>query len=193
MPTQLSELSPPIKLGDKLVHVGVLSWGGFKAVLAELAKAELPLPKLCSERIGRAFGQIQSCYAAAAQESDPARAHLAAHEAGARLYELLARLLADNLDTLASWLLAHPPIVSALVQGSSNLSIDEVDRLTAGESLRVARAAWAALAADGFFTEAAGFFVDLVGLGTTGRSTTSRPPPEDCASAPDSPSGSMSP
>jgi hypothetical protein len=194
MTQQLQDVLPTIRVGDKVVQVGVLSWGGFKTVLAELAKADLPLPKLSVERIGAAFSQIQSCYAAAAaNQNDPARANLAAQEANARLYELLAVLLADNVDTLSRWILGHPPIVAALVVGSSNLSPDEVERLSAGELVRVARAAWSALAADGFFVEAAGFFGDLVGLSATSRSTSSHPPPEGNAQRADLPSGSTSP
>jgi hypothetical protein len=192
MPSLLTELTPAVKLGDKLVHVGVLSWGGFKTVLGEVAKADLPLPKLALERIGGALAQIQSGYAAAAQETDPAKARHATQQTNAKLYEVLAVLLAENLDTLAAWLLAHPPIVSALVQGASNFSADEVDRLSAGELLRVARAAWAALTADGFFTEAAGFFGDLLGLHPTKGSAKSIEPPAAPAPARASPSGSTS-
>ena len=192
MASDLKELSPTIKLGDKLVKVGALSWGGFKAVLRQLTAADLPLPKLAPDPIGDAFAQIQGFHAAAAASSDPNAAQIANQQANLRLYELLAMLLSENLDTLKSWLLAHAPIVSVLAQESSNLSAEEVDRLSAGQLLRVARAAWAELKADGFFAETAGFFGDLVGLRPKSHETSSEPP-SAAAIGPASPSGSTSP
>ncbi|HVC95884.1 MAG TPA: hypothetical protein VND64_19495 [Pirellulales bacterium] len=190
MPLDLKELSPSIKLGDKIVHVGVLTWGGFKAVLNKFTAADLPLPKLPVDKIGEAFSQIQAFYAAATGTNDSSAAYVASQQANARLFELLAVLVGENLETLKSWLLAHAPIVSALAQEASNLSAEEVDRLSAGQLLRVARAAWTALVADGFFGETAGFFGDLVGLRPKDPSTSSAPPSAAPAIGPDPPSGS---
>lgn len=46
MASELKELSPQIKLGDKLVQVGLLDWTGIESLCAALETVDLPMPKL---------------------------------------------------------------------------------------------------------------------------------------------------
>jgi hypothetical protein len=163
MPLNPKQLAPALQVGDRLVSVGTLTWGGFKLLLAEFTKADLPLPKLSTESIAAGFADIQALYADA-KGGDELSALVANQAANAKLYELLATLAADNLPTITAWIAGHAPLVDVLVREASNLSAEEGDQLSVGQKFRVARAAWAALQDDGFFTEAAGFFGGLVGL-----------------------------
>jgi hypothetical protein len=146
-----TDVKPTIRVGDKIVQVGPLDWSGFKGLVEAFAKADLPLPSL----------------------NDPLRQKLADVQAGARatgalslvdLAGLVYEFVAGNLPTLYQWLLKHPPLVTALLRGASNLTDDEIASLSTGEVLRIARAAYAALVSDCVFTEAAGFFGELIGL-----------------------------
>lgn len=159
----LKPLSPSISIGDKIVHVGALSWGGFKAVLAEFTAANLPLPKLSLDSIAAGFADIQAIWEASTP-GDQVSAVVAKQQADAKLYEIVAKLAAENLPTLTAWITGHPRIVEALVREASNLTPDQVDQLSAGQLFRVASEAFAAAKADGFFSDAAGFFAGLVGL-----------------------------
>ncbi|HEX5442271.1 MAG TPA: hypothetical protein VFW87_00520 [Pirellulales bacterium] len=152
MPQTRTELHPQIVVGDKLVQVGPLDWGGFRTLVDELARADLPLPSLEATSLRQKLAQLAG----------------GAGPAGgiplSGVVELAVEFVAGNLPVLYQWALKHPPLLTALVRGSSNLNDDEVRQLSAGQALRVARAAWQALLADGFFAEAAGFFGELVGL-----------------------------
>lgn len=187
MPLTKTELHPQIIVGDKVVHVGPLDWAAFRAVVDEFARAGLPLPSLEITSLQQKLAQLTNGWGGSSGLSLAAVA------------ELAFEFVVGNLPVLYQWALKHPPLLTAFVRGSSNLNDDEVQQLTAGQMLRVARAAWQALAADGFFAEAARFFGELVGLRPTrrpGDQPASPPPPaEDCVSeskstSPPSPVGS---
>lgn len=172
MPQAKTELHPQIIVGDKVVHVGPLDWAGFRAVVDELARADLPLPSINT---------------AGLQERLANRAATSGATGGlslAAVLDLAFEFVAGNLPVLYQWALKHPPLLTAFVRGASNLNDDEVRQLTAGQMLRVGRAAWRALVADGFFAEAAGFFGELVGLRPTtppdDRPAPPQPPAVDC-------------
>ena len=150
MPSR-TDITPTIRVADKIVQVGPLEWSGFKALVEAFAKADLPLPSL-SDALRQKLSDVQ----AAAR----ATGTLSLVDLAGLVYEFVA----GNLPTLYQWLLKHPPLVTALVRGASNLTDDEIASLSPGQVLRVARASYAALVSDGVFTEAAGFFGELVGL-----------------------------
>lgn len=186
MPQTKTELQPQIVVGDKVVQIGPLDWGGLRAVVDEFARADLPLPSLETSGLRQKVGKL------ADGSSPPGGLPLAV------VAELAFEFVAGNLPVLYQWALKHPPLLTALVRGASNLNDDEVRQLSAGQMLRVARAAWRALVADGFFAEAAGFFGELVGLRLTGqpavRLDSPAPPAADSASesrsiSPPSPAG----
>lgn len=77
----------------------------------------------------------------------------------------IATFIGMNLPVLAEWVFKHPPIVSALVVGATGLTDAQIDTLSAGKLMKVARASWKALVDDGFFEEVGGFFGDLLPLG----------------------------
>jgi hypothetical protein len=193
MPSNLSNLHPPLALGDKLVQVGALDWAGLKALVESIVRADLPLPNLAAGGVRDWLDAFQRELDAAGD--DPRQIAQAHGRARWQLYRVLLDLLVHNLPTLWHWFLRHPPMVTALVQGATNLGVDELERLTAGQFLRVARAAWEALVADGFFQEAAGFFAGLVGLKPheTSAPTDSSAPASTAASASASRSGSPPP
>jgi hypothetical protein len=145
------DVIPPIRVGDKIVQVGPLDWSGFKALVEAFAKADLPLPSL-NDALRQRLADVQA--------SARASGSLSLIDLVGLVYEFVA----GNLPTLFQWLLKHPPLVTALVRGASNLSDDEIASLTTGQVLRVARAAYAALVADGVFAEAASFFGEIVGI-----------------------------
>lgn len=145
------DVNPPIRVGDKIVQVGPLDWSGFKALVEAFAKADLPLPSL-DDSLRQKLAEVQA--------SARASGTLSLVDLAGLVYEFVA----GNLPTLYQWLLSHPPLLTALVRGASNLSDDEIASLSTGEVLRVARAAYAALVADGVFAEAAGFFGEMIGL-----------------------------
>ena len=145
------DVKPPIRVNDKIVQVGPLDWSGFKALVEAFSRADLPLPSL-SDSLRQRLADLQ----AAARASGT----LSLVDLASLLYEFVA----GNLPTLYQWLLKHPPLMTALVRGASNLSDEEIAGLSTGKVLRVARAAYAALVADGVFKEAAGFFGDAVSL-----------------------------
>jgi hypothetical protein len=146
------DLNPPIRVGDKIVQVGPLDWSGFKALVEAFARADLPLPDLNDDAVRQKLAALQA--------SAKTTGALPIVDLAGLIYEFVAH----NLPTLYQWILKHPPLVSALVRGASNLSDEEIVGLSAGEVLRVARAAYAALVGDGVFAEAAGFFGELLGM-----------------------------
>jgi hypothetical protein len=152
MPTPRVDLTPHLRAGDKIVQVGPLDWAGFKLLVDAFAQANLPLPTLNDVALRQKLAEVQAGARA------PGSLSLA------DLVGLAYEFVAGNLPTLFQWILKHPPLVTALVRGASNLTEDEIAALSAGEVLRVARAAYAALVRDGVFAEAAGFFGELVGL-----------------------------
>jgi hypothetical protein len=145
------DVKPLIRVNDKVAQVGPLDWSGFKALVEAFAKADLPLPSL-----GDALKHKLTDVQAAAR----ATGTLSLADLAGLVYEFVS----GNLPTLYQWLLKHPPLVTALVRGASNLTDDEIASLSPGQVLRVARASYAALVSDGVFTEAAGFFGELIGL-----------------------------
>lgn len=146
------DIQPPLRVGDKIVQVGALDWSGFKALVEAFAKADLPLPSLADGALRQKLAEVQ----AAAR----ANGTLSLVDLAGLAYEFVA----GNLPTLYQWMLRHPPLLTALVRGASNLTEEEIASLSAAEVLRVARAAYAALVADGVFTEAACFFGEVVGM-----------------------------
>lgn len=146
------DLTSHLRVGDKIVQVGPLDWSAFKALVDAFAQADLPLPALKDGALRQKLAEIQAGAKASGVLSLVDLAGLA--------YEFVA----GNLPVLFQWMLKHPPLVTALVRGASNLTEEEVAGLSAGEVLRVARAAYAALVRDGVFAEAAGFFGELAGL-----------------------------
>jgi hypothetical protein len=146
------DVNPPIRVNDKIVQVGALDWSGFKGLVDAFAQADLPLPSLNDSALRQKLAEVQA--------GAKASGTLSLVDLASMAYEFIA----GNLPILYQWILKHPPLVTALVRGASNLTEDEVASLSAGEALRVARAAYAALVGDGVFAEAAGFFGELVGL-----------------------------
>lgn len=71
-------------------------------------------------------------------------------------------LLGDNMQVIYQWVIKHPPIVAALVRGATGLQDEHIDQLSAGQFVRVTRAAWNALSEDGFVEELQGFFAELL-------------------------------
>lgn len=156
-------VQPQITLGDKVVKVGPLDWGGLKRLVDAFSKADLPLPNLAGLGIHGWLDSMQQELDAAG--NDLAKIAKANQRSNLKLYELLVDFVSENLPAIWQWVLKHPPIVAALVEGSSNVAPDEMEQLSAGQFLRVARTGWQALVDDGFFTEAVGFFGGLLGLG----------------------------
>jgi hypothetical protein len=146
------DVKPPIRVGDKVVQAGPLDWSGFKVLVEALAVADLPLPNLNDDALRQKLAAVQA--------SAKASGTLSLVDVAGLVYEFVA----GNLPTLYQWMLKHPPLLTALVRGASNLTEEEIASLSAAEVLRVARAAYAALVHDGVFREAAGFFGELVGL-----------------------------
>lgn len=145
-------LDPAIQVADKLVQVGSLAWVDFKHLLDAFTKADLPLPKLDSEALR---GKISVIQATAAVEN---RLDLT------DVIGVAVEFVSTNLPTIAAWVAKHPPLIDALIAGATNLTPEETAGLSAGEILRVARAAFRAMVDDGVFAEAAGFFGELLGL-----------------------------
>jgi hypothetical protein len=167
MPQDKIAVEPQITIGDKIVKVGPLDWAGLKQLVEAFGKADLPLPNLAGLSVR---GWLDSMHRELDEAGDdPLKLARASQRSNLHIYELLVDFVGENLPALWQWLLKHPPLVAALVAGASNVTHEEMDRLTAGELLRVARASWQALAADGFFTEAVGFFGGLLGLGASGQ------------------------
>ncbi|HET6882178.1 MAG TPA: hypothetical protein VFI31_18585 [Pirellulales bacterium] len=146
------DVNPPIRVGDKIVQVGPLDWSGFKALVEALAQADLPLPSLNGDALRQKLAEVQA--------KAKASGTLALVDVAAIVYEFAA----GNLPILYQWILKHPPLLTALLRGASNLSEEEIAGLTAGEVLRMSRAAYSALVNDGVFAEAACFFGEVVGL-----------------------------
>jgi len=167
MPQEKIAVEPQITIGDKIVKVGPLDWAGLKQLVDTFGKADLPLPNLAGLSVR---GWLDSMHRELDEAGDDlAKLARANQRSNLHIYELLVDFVGENLPALWQWLLKHPPLVAALVAGASNVTHDEMDQLTAGQLLRVARASWQALVADGFFTEAVGFFGGLLGLGASGQ------------------------
>lgn len=164
MPQDKIAVEPLITVGDKVVKVGPLDWAGLKHLVDAFSAADLPLPNLAGLSVRGWLDAMQRELAEAGD--DLVKIARANQRSNLGLYELLVDFVGENLPAIWQWLLKHPPIVAALVAGSSNVAPDEIEQLSAGQFLRVARASWQALVADGFFTEAVGFFGGLLGLGT---------------------------
>lgn len=166
MPQDKIAVEPQITIGDKIVKVGPLDWAGLKQLVDAFGKADLPLPNLAVLSVR---GWLDSMHRELDEAGDdPLKLARASQRSNLHIYELLVDFVGENLPALWQWLLKHPPLVAALVAGASNVTHEEMDQLTAGQFLRVARASWQALVADGFFTEAVGFFGGLLGLGASG-------------------------
>lgn len=146
------DLTPHLRVHDKIVQVGPLDWSAFKALVDAFAQANLPLPSLNDGALRRKLTELQA-------DAKSSRS-LSLVDLAGMLYEFVA----GNVSCLFQWILKHPPLVTALVRGASNLTEEEIASLSPGEVFRVARAAYAALVRDGVFAEAAGFFGELVGL-----------------------------
>ena len=167
-------VQPQITLGDKVVKVGPLDWAGLKNLVDAFSKADLPLPNLAGLSI---HGWLDSMQAELDEAGDDLTKIAKVNQrSNLKLYELIVDFVSENLPALWQWALKHPPIVAALVAGSSNVSREEMEQLSAGEFLRIARAGWQALVNDGFFTEAMGFFGGLLGLGTDAGPTCAQGP-----------------
>ena len=163
MPQEKIAIEPQLTIGDKIVKVGPLDWAGLKQLVDAFGKADLPLPNLAGLSVR---GWLDAMHRELDEAGDDlAKLARANQRSNLHIYELLVDFVGENLPALWQWLLKHPPLVAALVAGASNVTHEEMDRLSAGQFLRVARASWQALAADGFFTEAVGFFGGLLGLG----------------------------
>lgn len=147
-----NDVNPPIRVNDKVVQVGPLDWSGFKGLVEAFAKADLPLPALNDNAVRQKFAVVQA--------GAKATGALSLADLAGLVYEFVA----GNLPTLYQWVLRHPPLVTALARGASNLTDDEIASLSAGQVLHVARSAYAALVDDGVFAEAAGFFGELLGM-----------------------------
>lgn len=76
----------------------------------------------------------------------------------------IGAIITSNLPVLSQWVFKHPPIAAAFVIGATGLTEEELDQLSSGEFVRVARAAWKAVLDDGLFTELSGFFAESLPL-----------------------------
>jgi hypothetical protein len=163
-PTRKS-LEPQLLVKDKVVQVGSLSWADFKNLVDAFSSANLPLPTLDSEALRGQFAALQ------------ATALVDGSVTVSDIVGLLVEFVSTNLPTITTWVARHPLLIDSLIAGSTNLTPEEAATLTAGEVLRLARAAFRALIDDGVFAEAAGFFGELVGL-----KPATKPPPRAGAS-----------
>ena len=145
-------MEPTLQVGDKLVQIGPLDWAAFKQLVDAFTKADLPLPKLDSEALREKVSAVQ---AAATIEGSINLADIVG---------LVVEFVSTNLPTIAAWVAKHPPLIDALLAGATNLTPEDAAALSAGQILRVARAAFQELVDDGVFAEAAGFFGALLGL-----------------------------
>ena len=57
MPSR-TDITPTIRIADKIVQVGPLDWSGFKALVEAFAKADLPLPSL-SDALRQKLSDVQ--------------------------------------------------------------------------------------------------------------------------------------
>ena len=158
-------LEPQLLVKDKVVQVGSLSWADFKKLVDAFSSANLPLPTLDGDALR---GQLAALQATALVDGSVAVSDVVG---------LVVEFVSTNLPTITTWVARHPLLIDSLIAGSTNLTPEEAATLTAGEVLRVARAAFRALIDDGVFAEAAGFFGELVGLRTA-----KKPPPSPIAS-----------
>ena len=154
-PTQRKSLEPQLLVKDKVVQVGSLSWADFKKLVDAFSSANLPLPTLDGAALRNQVAALQ------------ATALVDGSITVSDVIGLAVEFVSSNLPTITAWVAKHPLLIDSLIAGSTNLTPEEAAMLTAGEVLRVARAALRALIDDGVFTEAAGFFGELVGLRPT--------------------------
>lgn len=178
MAVNYKEVSPQVKFGqsnEKLAQVGSLQWSGVKAILAAFGQADLPLPNISADGAKSFVAKAQAeCQAALAElesatdavESLAAQAKLAAlnQSATAGIFGVATDIASANLPVLWQWVLKHPPILDAIITATSNLSKEDAESLSAADFMRVARAAWGRIIADGFFQEVGGFFAGLLGI-----------------------------
>lgn len=145
-------LEPQLLVKDKVVQVGSLSWADFRKLVDAFSSANLPLPTLDGEGLRQKIDALQ------------ATAAIDGSVVATDLIGLVVEFVSSNLPTIVAWIAQHPPLVETLVLGATNLTAEETAALSAGQMLRVARAAFRCLVDDGVFAEAAGFFGELLGL-----------------------------
>lgn len=170
MASQLRELDPPIKVGekgDKLVKVGTLDWLALKHVRNALRRADLPLPDLSAPGFKAELDRFQASFGP--KGDVPIM----------RVVSLATEFMASNAHVVYQWILENPEIVEPIILGSTNLEPAEVDALTPGQTVRIFRVAWQNVREDGLFTEIGGFFGELFPKGP--------PPPEASPSQAQSP------
>lgn len=148
------------------VGVGPLSWLGVKELLDTISAVDLPLPSLATNSVSAWLKGQQGDLASLETTTDPNEMGkllaIAAQRQNLGLYQALVDLLSENFGVLYQWLLKHPPIVESLVRGATGLSREQLESLSAGEFMRVARASLAALMDSGITEEISGFFGELL-------------------------------
>ncbi len=165
------ECSPAIHVPDgdgKETRVSVRSFTcqGLIRFTDEFRKADLPLPSLEGEKLAR-FLDVSS------------RAVAAAKEEGGKLdieavSEVIFELIATNMPTIVRWLVRFPELLLSALIETTNLAPEQVEELSIGDAIRIARHVLTAIRSDGALGEAARFFGDLL---MAGAQATSNPNP----------------
>ena len=160
----MKEIQPSIVIGDKVVKVGPISFDGLLAVVDELKRADIPLPRLEVENLTKWLRENETILKRGAKEGGMTEEQFALVSAAQQmsLYSIVIELLSVNLDVLWAWLLRAGPVVRRFVEHSSNLSNEEIGGLTAGQVMRIARQAWADCIADGMLAEARQLFTATI-------------------------------
>lgn len=168
-------LDPPVYVknsqGEEIrVGVGPLSWLGVKELLDTISAVDLPLPSLATNSVSAWLkgqqGDLAAIEAALKAENDSNDLGnllvISSQRQNLGLYQALVDLLSENVGVLYQWLLKHPPIVESLVCGATGLNRAQIETLSAGDFMRVARASLAALMDSGITEEISGFFGELL-------------------------------
>lgn len=142
MPAVKKNIDPPIQVDDKIVQVSSLTWAGLNDLLETLRTLNPPKPNLADEGIRQQLAAIQG----------------ATVLTFADILGLIYSFTAANTDVLWQWLVSCPAFIEAILKGSSNLTADDIAKLTAKEVLQIATAIRTQIQEDGLAEEAFGFF-----------------------------------
>jgi hypothetical protein len=148
-------IDPQITVGDTIVKVGALSWGGIKSIRDRIKQSQLELPRLEFAGGPKNLGLLT--------------------------LNDFADFFQRNVSVFAGWLATSPELIDVLIVDGSNISDESVNQLSAAEAFAVAKAVVDASLRDGLYESSALFFAGLLGPLFTAQTTTSAP--EDQASS----------
>lgn len=165
------ECVPPIRVEDgegkeQRVSVRSFTCQGLIRFTDEFRRADLPLPSLEGDKLARFLDVSSSAVAAA--KSDGGKLDIEA------VSEVIFDLIATNLPTIIRWLAGCPNLLLAALLETTNLEPRQVEEMSIGDAIRVARHVLKAVRDDGALAEAARFFGDLL---MAGAQATSNPNP----------------